>query len=130
MPQQTSLVSVEEYLRTSFDPDADYIDGILEERNFGEYDHSDLQAELVHWIRTHLLPLGINAFIALRVHLAPRRYRVPDVCVVAGKRPRKGVVESPPLAVIEVLSSEDRVSRVQTRMDEFLKFGVKNAWLI
>ncbi len=31
-----ALVSVDEYLRTSYRPDCDYVDGILVERNVGE----------------------------------------------------------------------------------------------
>ena len=37
------LVPVEEYLGTSYRPDCDYVDGRIEERNFGEYEHSKIQ---------------------------------------------------------------------------------------
>jgi hypothetical protein len=50
----TTLVSVEEYLRTSFpDADREYIDGRIVERNVGEVDHSDVQSSILHYIRTH-----------------------------------------------------------------------------
>ena len=32
-------VSVEEYLHSVYEPDLDYVDGRLEERNMGEFDH-------------------------------------------------------------------------------------------
>ena len=49
-----TLVSVEEYLRTSFpDADREYIDGRIVERNVGEVDHSDLQTAIAHYLRTH-----------------------------------------------------------------------------
>jgi hypothetical protein len=38
-----SLVSVSEYLSTSYRPDCDYVDGVVLQRNFGEYDHARLQ---------------------------------------------------------------------------------------
>ena len=44
----TMLVPVEEYLRTSYRPDRDYVDGEVLERNLGEHDHSDLQTELAY----------------------------------------------------------------------------------
>ena len=48
----TTLVSVEEYLRTSFpDADREYVDGRIVERNVGEVDHSDVQSEIVHCLR-------------------------------------------------------------------------------
>jgi hypothetical protein len=37
------LVSVEEYLGTSYSPDCEYIDGVVAERNLGQFDHSSLQ---------------------------------------------------------------------------------------
>jgi hypothetical protein len=44
MPKRdTTLVSMEEYLSSSYEPDCDYVDGVLEERNLGEYDHGNLQ---------------------------------------------------------------------------------------
>ncbi len=36
-------MSVEEYLRTPFRPDVDFVDGVIEERNLGEWDHAWLQ---------------------------------------------------------------------------------------
>jgi hypothetical protein len=45
MPSRT-LVSVEEYLHTSYDPDCDYVDGEIVERNVGELDHSDSQRRI------------------------------------------------------------------------------------
>jgi hypothetical protein len=38
-----TAVPVEEYLRTSYDPDREYVDGQLVERHVGEYFHSLLQ---------------------------------------------------------------------------------------
>jgi len=40
-----TLVSVEEYLNTSYSPDCDYVDGEVLERNLGEREHSELQTE-------------------------------------------------------------------------------------
>ena len=36
-------ISVEDYLSTSYRPDCEYVDGVLLERNLGEFDHSRLQ---------------------------------------------------------------------------------------
>ena len=41
-----ALVSLEEYLATSYHPDCDYVDGMLTERNVGQKDHSKLQGEV------------------------------------------------------------------------------------
>ena len=36
-------VSVEEYLHSAYEPDRELVDGRLEERNVGEFDHGYLQ---------------------------------------------------------------------------------------
>jgi hypothetical protein len=43
MAAATTFVPVEEYLRSSFEPDAEYVDGQIEERAVGENDHSAWQ---------------------------------------------------------------------------------------
>jgi hypothetical protein len=43
----TTLVSVEEYLSSVYDPDPDYVDGELEDRNPREKDHAKLQLKMV-----------------------------------------------------------------------------------
>jgi Uma2 family endonuclease len=35
-----------------------------------------------------------------------------------------------PLAILEVLSPEDRVSRYQQRLNDYRQMGVKNIWVI
>ena len=39
-------MSVEEYLKTMFRPDVDYVDGYIQKRNLGEFDHGTLQGTL------------------------------------------------------------------------------------
>jgi hypothetical protein len=39
-------VTLEQYLNTVYNPDCDYIDDHLQERNWGEFDHANLQGEL------------------------------------------------------------------------------------
>ena len=50
----TALVSVDEYLRTSFpDGDKEYVDGKIVERNSGEVDHADLQSKILVYLTVH-----------------------------------------------------------------------------
>ena len=37
-----TLISVEDYLASCYEPDCDFVDGHVEERNVGEWDHSRL----------------------------------------------------------------------------------------
>jgi hypothetical protein len=41
-----TLVSVQEYMATSYRPDRDFVDGELQKRNLGELEHSLLQGAI------------------------------------------------------------------------------------
>ena len=129
MPSRT-LVSVEEYLHTSYRPDCDYVDGEIVERNLGELDHSDLQSEIVAYFRARKRKPGIYAFAEQRVQVSARRFRVPDVCIVAGKKPTEQILTKPPLICIEILSKDDRKGKMQERIGDYLRFGVPYVWVV
>jgi Uma2 family endonuclease len=124
------LVSVEEYLHTVYRPDCDYVDGVVEERNLGEYDHARLQGLLLQWLMALEKRLGIWVVLEQRVRVKPTRYRIPDICVVVGAEPQEQAFTKPPFLCIEILSVEDRMVRVQERIDDYLEFGVRYVWLI
>ncbi len=42
-----TLIPVEEYLRTSYSPDVEYVDGALVERNVGDWLHSLVQRNII-----------------------------------------------------------------------------------
>ena len=43
----TTMVPIAEYLTTEYDPDRDYVDGQLEERNLGEREHDEVRRDLL-----------------------------------------------------------------------------------
>lgn len=125
-----ALIPVEEYLRTTYRPDRDYVDGEVLERNLGELDHSDLQSEFVHYFRIRRRKWKTYAFVEQRVQVSKTRFRIPDVCVVVGEKPTEPIFRTPPFICIEVLSPRDRMARIQDRIDDYLKFGVRYVWVI
>ena len=122
-------ISVEEYLRTSYRPDCDYVDGEVVERNLGEWDHSSLQGAILVYLWNRYRKDGILAVPEQRVRVKPKRYRIPDVCVVLAE-PGEKILTKPPFLCIEVLSPEDRLSRVVTRANDYLEMGVPNVWIL
>ncbi len=125
-----TLVSVEEYLHTVYEPDCDYVDGLLVERNVGEKDHAMLQQEILFYLRERRKLWNILPIQELRVQVSPTRYRVPDICVVLGPEPDEQILTQPPFLCIEVLSPEDRMSRMQQKIADYLKFGVSYVWVV
>lgn len=125
-----SLISVEDYLGTSYRPDRDYHEGELEERNLGEKDQSALQREIIFFFRSRQQEWKTFSFPEQRLQIGPRNFRVPDVCVTIGKAPDEQVFSAPPFICIEILSKDDSLERLQARIDDYLSFGVAYVWVI
>jgi Uma2 family endonuclease len=123
------LVSVEEYLSTDYSPDCDYVDGVLEDRNVGEKDHSKLQRDLTVHLYARCKELGLHLFPEQRIQVTSTRFRVPDLCVTIGE-PEEQIFTTAPFLCIEVLSPEDRMSRVLVKIADYLGMGVRFVWLI
>jgi len=125
-----SAVPLSEYLNTSYRPDCDYLEGELLERNVGEWDHARLQMLLSRYLSNREKQLGILVVPEQRVQVKERRFRVPDITVVAGPRPDGGIIIEPPFLCVEILSPRDRVVEMQDRIRDYLDFGVRYVWLI
>lgn len=64
-------VSLEEYLNTNYEPDCDYVDGTLEDRNVGKQKHSQTQALLTAWLIVQAARHGKkDAYRAASSHIA------------------------------------------------------------
>ncbi len=126
----TILISVGEYLKSSYRPDRDYVDGRIEERNVGEHDHAALQAALILWFGQRQQEWNIEVLPEQRIQISPTRFRVPDVCLISLDRPVEQILTQPPLACIEILSPEDTLRRMQERIEDYRKFGVTNIWIL
>jgi Uma2 family endonuclease len=126
-----TLISLEEYLHTTYRPDCDFVEGHVLERNVGKPGHGYAQAQISIWFGRHteLLP-GLMPFTETRLHLAPRRVRIPDVMICEPPKKKDEAFATPPHLCIEILSPEDTMSRLQERLDEYLQFGVPNVWVI
>ena len=128
MPTGT-LISLQEYLASTYEPDCDYVDGHLEERNLGEVNHSRLQMRVGAYLLAHYGDRGIEVFPELRVQVKSHRFRVPDLCLTVGP-PQEQILTHPPFLCIEILSPEDRMSRVETRINDYLAMGVRYVWVL
>jgi Uma2 family endonuclease len=126
----TAQISIDTYLTTSYRPDVDYVDGVLEDRNVGEYDHNVVQMAILFWFHQHGREWRIRAIQEQRTRVASTKVRIPDVCVFSREAPIEQVFARPQLIAIEVLSPEDRRSRIEARLNNFREFGVANLWVV
>lgn len=126
----TTSISVSEYLKSSYNPDRDFVDGRVEERNVGEHDHAAVQAALILWFGQRQNEWRIEVLPEQRMRISASRYRVPDICLVSLDEPVEQILTKPPLACIEILSPEDTLRRMQERVDDYRDFGVPNIWVL
>lgn len=119
------LVSLEEYLSTSYDPDVEYVDGVLIERNVGDWLHSLIQRNLI--VALSRYP-ALFAVPEVRSKTRATRFRLPDVSVLLAAPKTRFLVDAAFIA-IEILSEDDRMSQVLEKLAEYEAAGVAHIWL-
>jgi Uma2 family endonuclease len=128
IPADERFVTVEEYLRTSYRPDCDYVDGRVEERNLGEYEHGKIQTVLARILGIREMEWGIDVIVECRLQVAKTRFRVPDVMVLRRGQKVDRIVREAPLLCIEVLSPEDTWAKMRARLNDYLAMGIEHVW--
>src|ERR1700739_3147402 len=123
-------ISISEYLHTSYQPDCDYVDGRIEERNLGELDHAELQGVFIRYLIPHEREWKILTVPEIRVRTSPAHVRIADVAILSTDAPREQVIQTPPVAVIEILSPEDRLPRYAERINDYRRMGIKSIWVV
>lgn len=123
-------VSVEQYLSTVFEHDCEYVDGVIEERDLGEFEHAFLQSFLGSIFVAHRAEWGIVTVTEQRVQTQRDHFRVPDLAILRAGTPRERILTHPPLLVIEIQSPEDTLRRTAAKTAEYLAFGIENVWVI
>jgi Uma2 family endonuclease len=117
----------EHYLNTSYDPDVEYVDGTLVERNVGDWTHSLTQSNILFALRTKYRHL--KTVPGLRAQTTPTRVRVPDVTVLR-EAPEGRYLTGVALIAIEILSEADRMSAIMEKLQEYDERGIPNIWVI
>jgi Uma2 family endonuclease len=123
-------IPVEEYLRTIYRPDCDYVDGEVVERNLGEQSHGRLQFNIARSLFDHERLFGFRTLIEVRLQVRKDLYRIPDIMLIPLEASREKIIVTAPLLCIEVLSSEDTKPRILKRIGEYFDMGVPTCWMV
>ncbi len=137
---QTSSKSLtlEEFLKLpETKPASEYFEGKIIQKPMPQGEHSTIQAELIIAITAVVKPQKIaRAFPELRC-IFDGRTIVPDIAVFTWQKiPRKenggvaNVFNDSPDWMIEILSPEQRVTKVTKKILHALKHGTQMGWLI
>ena len=122
-----AMVTLEEYLSTSYDPDREYVDGRLVERNVGTNKHSFLQLNIAMALQAQ----GLRTYVELRFQVKSNRYRIPDVLALApGQKLREPYRRDTPWIVVEIVSPEDRAADIDSKLQDYFDTGVPNVWVV
>jgi Uma2 family endonuclease len=122
-------IPVTEYLESTYQPDCEYIDGEVLERNVGKWLHARVQWLLAGWFGKHESEWNVIGSTEQRIQVSPTRIRIPDL-VVLRPGPQPDVLTAPPLLVIEILSPDDTYSDLQERCQDYLSMGVETVWIV
>lgn len=125
-----TLISLEEYLDTSYSPDREYRDGVLVLRNVGDKAHARLQALLTMFLGNREDLWNIEVYTELRVKVRDKWYPIPDVCIYARPEFEGRYPSEPPLLWVEILSHDDRMVDVWAKAAEMVGHGVPYIWII
>jgi Uma2 family endonuclease len=124
-----TLIPISEYLRTSYEPDAEFVDGRIEERPMGEKDHNWLQRKLLFLLNTPACEPYFDCIQEQRVRVDDETVRVPDLVILRDPDPDQQVVTSAPLLCIEILSPQDTMTRTLVRARDLLRLGAPQVWI-
>jgi Uma2 family endonuclease len=123
-------IRAEDYLRMTFEHDAEFVHGEIVERGMPDLTHSRIQTLIAVQFENLREGHGLFGCVELRIKLAPGVYRIPDVAAIAGKHPEQQLPDRPPLVVVEILSKDDRHSDLMQKLEEYRKWGVPHIWVI
>ena len=108
----------------------EFVAGHLVERHVGDYQHSRSQSLLTAEVGKSERARRFRTFTAARVRVSEEpRYRIPDICVKALPHDRTAVLIRPDLA-IEVVSPDDEVAEMLSRIGDYLAAGIPYIWVI
>jgi Uma2 family endonuclease len=123
-------VSVEEYLSMVFEHDCEYVDGAIEERDLGEFEHAYVQGILIGLFLKNREQWGVYPLPEQRVQTQQMHFRVPDITILREGTKREGIITHPPLLVIEVQSPDVPLRKTELKAMEYRQFGIEHVWVI
>ncbi len=127
LPEQ---LTISQYRRVIFRPDAHFVDGRIVARNLGDFIHSSMVGFLIGELPPACHTLGLTCCVSLRLQVSPTRVRVCDFVVLDPKAPPEPVPTAPPLFCVEILAPEQTPADEIETLADYLAMRVRDIWLI
>jgi len=129
MATTSAFISLEEYFETLYEPECEYVDGELIPKAMGTNDHALLQARLTYLLYRYAVSGLCEVVTEQSVRVRQRAILIPDLCLLPPSHGERGVVSTPALVCIEILSPSDRFSYTVKKCEEYLRWGVPACWI-
>ncbi len=129
MAAASTPLTLEEYLETSYEPECEYVDGELIPKAMGTNDHGRLQMRLGYLLYRYEQAGMCQVVSEQSLRIRQRAVFIPDVCLLSADNSEHGVVSTPALLCIEILSPSDRFSYTVKKCEEYLRSGVPACWI-
>jgi Uma2 family endonuclease len=125
--ETAALVSTEEYLRTSYEPKCEYVDGVLFPKAMPTWEHALLQV----WVAALIMRLFPRFAAGAEVHnkLRDAEYRLPDISVDYLEK-ATGYAEQPIYLAVEILSPDERIGKTLAKCELYHDWGVLYCWVL
>ncbi len=78
----TAAISIEEYLRTSYRPDVEYLNGILKPKPESGFEHGETEGMLGAWFHEHRKEWNLRCGLNVRTQVSADCIRLIDLVVV------------------------------------------------
>jgi Uma2 family endonuclease len=117
---------LDEYLNTTYQPDMEFVDGLLVARNVGTQRHSLLQGLVVFCFQQYRKSHRLRIFPGARLQVAARRYRIPDVLVLEIPYSHGKIITDVPAITVEIKSPDDTFDEIVDKCLEYESLGVRN----
>jgi len=105
------------------------VDGELIPKAMGTKDHARLQTRLGYLLYRHEEAGSCQVVVEQSLRVRQRAVLIPDVCLLPPDNDENGVVSTPALVCIEILSPSDRFSYTVKKCEEYLRWGVPACWI-
>lgn len=128
MPSATTAVSVSEYLGTEYDPNCEYIDGVLVQKPMPTTKHSRLQLKLGALIDSRFPEFWVGT--ELTVQVCENKFLVPDLAVQDGSNVQTPYAKTPIVLCIEILSPDDSLNKTLAKCEAYHAWDTVNTWIL
>jgi Uma2 family endonuclease len=118
------------YLHETWSPDRELVNGEIVERNLGEKSHAAWQIAICRLLSELRISANIRVYPELRLQTTAANFRIPDVMAIDRNAPDEEIITHAPLLCVEILSPDDRFSKMEEKVEEYFAMGVRAVWII